>query len=531
MISSQEDDDARHKREQDKLRAKRKSRPVSESQRLRERQRKEHIQKTLAKQNTHHASSSSSASQTSPFQSLFSKRAQGFLVEIKFRNAPPRPPVGPVFVGYDPENELRKKWSQYRPGNAIELHHTWKLHSEHDLGVPLGRFAMDLEGCYNQKRVKDLEADGGNNGFSMKDTQKLLRNGVMKLHPRDEEILNWTGSMGDTAAEELKIRRERTRANAARGLDGSAEVPTTTPSKGRHKIQIKKERNNGRKKGKSLVTSSGKKIAKHSRESRVLDEENPFFMKKTTYITNDLYRSVHNFKSGAIMKKKEAEEIDKMMITQKEKRNNTDTIEGMFDTASGGRQQRMKHPTKRGVTAVADYPLLPDVDMWGHIYTHVVMDNLPRGIVTTSAQLDASLIADVEMRENTSATGDGTRNSMMGHLLLPEKAEQVLNGDVMEGDEGIQYNEAQAYDLDVHPLKEADTPHSNFLIVMNPKTGKATYRPVSSRVQLSTGRPARKRRPATIVERRGMKKSEIAHVEKQVAEIDHDLAQKHGVKQ
>ena len=40
-----------------------------------------------------------STSNSSAFQELFAQRARGFQIDFRFRNAPPRPPVGPCFVG------------------------------------------------------------------------------------------------------------------------------------------------------------------------------------------------------------------------------------------------------------------------------------------------------------------------------------------------------------------------------------------------------------------------------------------------
>ena len=36
------------------------------------------------------------------------------------------------------------------------------------------------------------------------------------------------------------------------------------------------------------------------------------------------------------------------------------------------------HHTKREVHPIWGMPLLPDVQMWGHTFTHVVLDNPPR---------------------------------------------------------------------------------------------------------------------------------------------------------
>ena len=44
--------------------------------------------------------------------SLFADRTGGFAMEFKFRNAPPRPPVGPCFVGLGLEGEFQESWTK-----------------------------------------------------------------------------------------------------------------------------------------------------------------------------------------------------------------------------------------------------------------------------------------------------------------------------------------------------------------------------------------------------------------------------------
>jgi hypothetical protein len=192
----------------------------SEEQLAKERKRKEHVQRTLAAHQAGKrvsavgkggADDAASTSLYSAFQALFAKRAEGFVVDLKFRSAPPRPPVGPTFVGKGLAAELSTKWAEYRPGNAIEQSHTWKLHNEPDLGVSLGMFAMDWNGCYkvpkrarllqNQAKANKKGGLGSNdlmNAVTDEEDEGALpsanRDGL-NLHPHDAQLLNWTGSM------------------------------------------------------------------------------------------------------------------------------------------------------------------------------------------------------------------------------------------------------------------------------------------------------------------------------------------------
>ena len=106
------------------------------------------------------------------------------------------------------KGELTTKWTEYRPGNAIELNHTWKLHNEPDLGVSLGMFAMDWNGCYKvPKRAKLLQdqqqqqknkKDSSLNAVTDEDEEGCdpsSKRDKLDLHPDDAELLHWTGSM------------------------------------------------------------------------------------------------------------------------------------------------------------------------------------------------------------------------------------------------------------------------------------------------------------------------------------------------
>mmetsp|Transcript_23844 Transcript_23844/g.34182 ORF Transcript_23844/g.34182 Transcript_23844/m.34182 type:complete len:520 (+) Transcript_23844:201-1760(+) len=500
-----------HKKKQAELRSKRKAATKTEEHLAKEKKRKEHIQKTLAAQRKGGGTSLSTpqtkggvdaTTNVSAFQSLFAKRAEGFEIHLKFRSIPPRPPVGPTFVGLGLKGELTTKWTEYRPGNAIELNHTWKLHNEPDLGVSLGMFAMDWNGCYKvPKRAKLLQdqqqqqknkKDNLLNAVTDEDEEGCdpsSKRDKLDLHPDDAELLHWTGSMGDTAAEELKARRERARAMALLGSQGMDVAPN---KKSQVSIIKLKEEDGGRKRQKF---------------SRVLDEDIQSWMKKTTYLTNDQYRSVHQFKSLADTKKETADAVDKSYKELTESKLDPSSIDESFEFATNDRSI-LVHPSKRDVTIVSDYPLLPDVSTWGHIFTHVVLDNAPKALYSTPApsedQLARSFIGDVEKKENS---------GMICNFLVPTGEE-----------EEEEYDVAQLYDLDVFPIQEEDQPQTTFVISIDEEKGIASYHPISSRVNLTSGRP---RGGHVTIKKRPLDDDEIEEFEKTTAEIDEDLAEKY----
>ena len=464
--------------------------------------------------------------------------------------------MGPVFVGLGLEGELTDKWTKYKARNAVERQYVWKLHAKADLGVPLAVSAMDWEGgCY----VDPERKEGGETTKENAGGGGLLSSSVgwkeTPIHPEDDALIHWKGSLGDTAAEQLQQRRDRARAAARLALSQGYGTPlplnkaltpiTTTAS-----------------------TTAFKLKKKHHLHSRILDEKTPNFMKKTTYLTNDA-TSVHRFTSLAKTQEERAKDVDRAIADTKSRYTETDIIAKGFDVAnscnviaagatSEGESENTKkkrvHPTKKNVVPVWDMPLLPDVPTWGHTYTHVVLDNPPKSIkanATGSAgaanggkslvdaqQLKKAIVADVTQQINNArmactvwVPNDETPNEEKenGNETPPNK---------LEGDP---YQAVQRYDLDVVPLRDASGPPVHFVLVVDPNRNYVGYHPVGSRVQLSTGRPVvlagtsqggndtEIATDKSLILRREMESEEKKDIEKRMAEIDVDLAEKYGM--
>lgn len=114
----------------------------------------------------------------------------------------------------------------------------------------------------------------------------------------------------------------------------------------------------------------------------------------------------------------------------------------------------------------------------------------------------------------------------------PPPAKKIKNGDF--------YQAVQRYDLDAVPLREASAPEVHYVWMIDPSKNYAGYHPVGSRVQLSTGRPinlsngntssgAEISTDRSIVSRRALEEDEKRDVEKRMAEVDVDLAEKYGM--
>jgi len=298
------------------------------------------------------------------------------------------------------------------------------------------------------------------------------------LHPDDLKLLEWNGSMADTSAEELKKRRDNARASARLALMGKS------PSR----LLMEKTKS----------ASSGAASTKKA-FSRVLDENMQSWMKKTTYITNDYSRKVHDFKSLAKTKQELAVDLEvrQQKIMQ---RRSAPAVSKTFDDC---KIPVLKHPSKKGIKPVAEMAFLPNIKQWGNSYTHVVMDKAPGDDV---AFLNNAFVANVQKKDAT---------ARMTCQLFGQS----------ENDTGS-YQAMQNYELDVVPLKEEDAPHVNFCIWINPENNKAFYTPISSRVQLSNGRPIRKKNYKMNVTRRPMNNDDRTEVDERLAEVDADIEEK-----
>ena len=420
-------------------------------------------------------------SSTTTFQSLFAQRAQGFQVEFRFRNAPPRPPVGPCFVGDTLQAVLLGQSRQYKPLNTVEANHLWKLHSEPDLGVPMASSAMDLK-AYTTTTVEDQPPP--------------------PLHADDQALLDWQGSMGDTAADLRNKRQEQVRAAAQQWLhSGGDPMSTTTTTTTTNNNQSK---------------LSAKKASKKA-FSRVLHEEMQTWMKKTTYLSNDYSRKVHDFKSLAQTKQELAAELQAKQQAMAHSRS-AKAIAASFDAvATKTTLDTIQHPTNKKLKPVAVMDVLPNVEHWGRAFTQVVIDkpptNLPKGFSVQQLGHGAFL-GNVETQGNS--------NRMACQVLATERktADDGTSKDFLVP--------LQKYDLDIVPLKDEDSPHVNFCLWVDKEQDVATYLPLSSRIQLSMGRPV-VNPLAHVVKRRDPTNAEIHEMEVRTAEVDQTMAQKHEI--
>lgn len=564
MMDDIELDNERHRREEQERRSKRqkKRQTKTKSGQLseKERKRREHARRILGAQKKRPLLESSPqldlsiSGGSSPFQSLFQERAEGFFIDLRFRNAPPRPPVGPTFVGLGLEGELTNKWTKYKARNAVETQYTWRLHSERELGVQLALSAMDHEQCYNNNKKDDDEISAGE--VIMNDT--ILSNGALStFHPEDHALINWEGNFGDTAAEQLQQKQDRIRASARLAIaQGHGAMPFKTPNETSGTISC----------------GSAFRLKRHHLQSRILDEKTPNFMKKTTYLTNDA-TSVHRFTSLAHTQVQRAKDVDQALAETKTKYSEMDMIEMGFKEAncweglcnndnSLSVKKKRVHPSKKETFSLLELPLLPDTTTWGHTYTHVVLDNPPKNICG-SAESSPKKLPPTYMRQlseiafepkqlQNAVVADVTKQTQNARMECTLWASKYQDSNAIASDskrptkkskKNSLYRALQQYDLDVVPLRDPLVPPIHYVWSIDPLKQNVGYHCIGSRVHLSTGRPvvasgtvhigeaAELTTDRSYVLRRTLGAEEKKILEEKIAEVDVVLAGKCGLLQ
>lgn len=420
-------------------------------------------------------------------------------------------------------------------------------HSESDLGVPLAPSAMDPKSYQGPKDVDNVE-------------------NTPKLHPDDQALLDWTGPMGDTAAIHLKQRQDQARAAARLALaEGKGRIP---------KVLLPQQTSALASATSPAATSaavSGKKAF-----SRVLDETMQSWMKKTTYLSNDYSRKVHDFKSLAQTKQQVAQELEEQQQKLAERRTTT-AISKSFKAVT----MPPTHPTKKHLKPKRIMPILPNVDLWGHTFTHVVMDKVTN-LDLTMCDINQAMVAEVEEHkkrmfcelwvpppkgwkdpdekkeeekvDGKEKEGDNQKKDKEGDNKEEEKGdddnknkekeeEKEEKDKKEEGEDGkptkenkksakdmntITYHPVQKFDLDVVTLvQDEDEPPAHFALLMDKEKDIVTYLPIRSRVQLSTARPI-KRRTLHKVARREPTDEDLEEQNEKLALVDEDVAKKIG---
>jgi hypothetical protein len=144
--------------------------------------------------------------------------------------------------------------------------------------------------------------------------------------------------------------------------------------------------------------------------------------------------------------------------------------------------------------------------------------------------------------DSASSTKNGKENEKKEG---EENEETTKNVKKTAGEKGETYQAVQRYDLDVLPLRDPSGPQVHYVWMVDPSKKYVGYHPVGSRVQLSTGRPIiqaggnnnKTQRHEdekvvtneSIIFRRAIEVDERKEMEKRMAEVDVDMAEKYGL--
>jgi len=354
-------DDAQHRRDEAARRAKRKE--AKKKKHKSSGKGREYREKILAQQQ---GKKSKKPSITNFQSSHIQPRLQGFHLQFSFRNAPPRPPVGPTWMGTTVDQILKRSTAQ-----PATVPYTYPLRaSVHDL-VPIVPSAMNIDSYYTKTNAT----------------------------PKSRSTLT---------ADDM-----------------------------------------------ALLKSPQKQAQKST--SRVLHEARPVFMKKTTYLSNDYSRKVHDFKSLA----QTQEENKKVLQAEQEKYATVRTAEAIIKTFQVPISRAGGQRTPKRVLEV-----LPSRSTVSTTWTHVV-------IAKPRPNLKYAWIGRVMQATATS-------RSLTCQVLTPQQQQNESSND----DTKDVLVPAHMWDMQVQPgIKE---------YALQIHDDRVEWIPLASKLQLSTGRPVGK---------------------------------------
>jgi len=161
-------------------------------------------------------------------------------------------------------------------------------------------------------------------------------------------------------------------------------------------------------------------------------------------------------------------------------------------------------------------------------------------------RLNSAIVADVARQEHNArmectvwvpphtSSSSSEEDGIIPPLTPNKKSKNV----------GEKFAAIQKYDLDVVPLRDPNAPAVHYVWTIDPKCNYVGYHPIGSRVQLSMGRPPSAivaqggRRQGgrgnsnlengRIIVRRDIDEDESKAFEIRTAEVDIELAEKHG---
>lgn len=195
------------------------------------------------------------------------------------------------------------------------------------------------------------------------------------------------------------------------------------------------------------------------------------WMKKTSFMSNDLTSSVHMFKSGTQIK---AEEHERIVEQDKAQGNDSQSLlvaaENSFlvhddDVAN------LRHPTKPTVTAEWSVPVLPDARLWANDFVHVGFEDDPApNNPRKRARVARSMIVNAKPVFNEKQQ----KTVVKGVFVLPAEEQPDEDRTALEWERQYQVE-----------TKDAD---NSYVFFIDETSGSCTYvEHTSSKVELRSG--------------------------------------------
>jgi len=257
----------------------------------------------------------------------------------------------------------------------------------------------------------------------------------------------------------------------------------------------------------------------HGIRGKELSEIRPdvTWLRKTTYMDNNLFDSVHKFGSQSQFQDQQHKNLQaQRMQSQKTDAQRIKEIKNSFACANG--KKASKHPTDPSLKAVRVLPVLPDVERWPCSHMHVGFSEDPakkdpaqsnEEKLTKRRRVDQALIRDVKKV---------APNKFVAPYLLPESGTSE-NAD--------KYTFRREYEMEVKQMADRSF---DYMFIESQTDESVTYAKIEYRIELRKSKVSlseeekRERRATTVhLKERDFTEDEKCNREAQFTQLDPDV--------
>ena len=258
---------------------------------------------------------------------------------------------------------------------------------------------------------------------------------------------------------------------------------------------------------------------KHGIRGKELSEIRPdvTWLRKTTYMDNNLFDSVHKFGSQSQFQDQQHKNLQaQRMQSQKTDAQRIKEIKNSFAFANG--KKALKHPTDPSLKAVRVLPVLPDRDRWPCSLMHVGFSEDPakkdpaqsnQERLTKRRRVDQALICDLKKV---------APNKFVAPYLLPESG---------TSENANKYTFRREYEMEI---KEMADRSFDYMFIESQTDESVTYAKIGHRIELRKSKvrlseeEKRERRATTVhLKEREFTEDEKDSREVQLTQLDPDI--------